>query len=147
MNFLNFNFKKGFLLLLLIALPLISINTEQKKTQTVWYTQPIRFLADSFRSFFAGLSTGVRGTTAEYLNLLDIKTKNRAIESEMSELRARMLLFEESQNEVERLRTLLDFKQNTKMELIPAPIVSNRGSPTRRSCSRPIPIIAAAKQN
>lgn len=111
------------MLLLLIALPLISINTEQKKTQTVWYTQPIRFLADSFRSFFAGLSTGVRGTTAEYLNLLDIKAKNRAIESEMSELRARMLLFEESQNEVERLRTLLDFKQNTKMDLIPAKVI------------------------
>ncbi len=109
--------------MLLIALPLISINTEQKTTQTVWYSQPIRFLADSLRGFFAGLSTGVRGTTAEYLYLLDIKARNKAVESEMAQLRAQMLLFQESQSEVERLRTLLDFKLNTKMELIPARVI------------------------
>lgn len=123
MNFLNFNFKKGILIALLLVLPLFSINMEQKSTQTIWFAQPISFLADSLKSFFAGLSDGVRGTTAEYLNLLHIKAENQNLKMQMSVLQARMQVFEENQNEIDRLRTVLDFKANSKMDLIPAQII------------------------
>lgn len=123
MNFLNFNFKKGILITLLLALPLFSINMEQKSTQTIWFAQPISFLADSLKSFFATLSDGVRGTTAEYLNLLRIKSENQTLIMQMSALQARMQVFEENQNEIDRLRTVLDFKASSKMELVPAQII------------------------
>lgn len=123
LNFLNFNFKKGILIALLLVLPLFSINMEQKSTQTIWFAQPISFLADSLKSFFAALSNGVRGTTAEYLNLLHIKAENQNLKMQMSALQARMQVFDENQNEIDRLRSVLDFKTNSKMELIPAQII------------------------
>ena len=96
---------------------------EQKSTQTIWFAQPISFLADSLKSFFAALSDGVRGTTAEYLNLLRIKSENQTLIMQMSALQARMQVFEENQNEIDRLRTVLEFKASSKMELIPAQII------------------------
>ncbi len=123
MNFLNFNFKKIVILLFILSLPLISINMEQKKVQNAWFTQPFSFLAQSIQNFFSGLSQGVRGTTAEYINLLNIKAESARINKENNELKTRLNQFSENQNELERLRTLLDFQNNTKMELIPGQVI------------------------
>lgn len=123
LNFLNFNFKKAFILLLVLSLPLISINMEQKKIQNSWFTQPFSFIAQSIQNIFSGLSTGVRGTTSEYLNLLNIKSENARVMKENDELKTRLNQFSENQNELERLRTLLDFQNNTKMELIPGQVI------------------------
>ena len=123
MNFLNFNFRKAIILILVLSLPLISINMEQKKVQNTWFTEPFSFLAESVQSMFAGLSRGVRLTTSEYLNLIRIKTHNADLQKENDELKTRLNQFAENQNELERLRTLLDFQKNTKMELVPAQVV------------------------
>lgn len=123
MNFLNINFKKAILILLMAALPLISINMEQKKSQESWFAQPLSFLADGFQSLFSGLSLGVRGTTAEYLNLINIKKDNTKLRQELAEIKTRLSLFDESQIEIARLRSLLDFQKNTKMELMPAQVI------------------------
>ena len=123
MNFLNFNFKKTFLLLVIFILPLISINMEQKRTTTVWYAQPLSFTAEMFQSFFSYFSLGVRGTVSEYVNLIHIKSENTDLKSKMSELTTRLKLFEENQIELERLKNLIDFQKNTKMDLIPAQVI------------------------
>ncbi|MFN3454628.1 MAG: rod shape-determining protein MreC [Pseudobdellovibrio sp.] len=111
------------MLILMISLPLISINMEQKKVQDMWFAQPLSFVADSFQSFFSSISLGVRGTTAEYVNLINIKKENARLKHEMDEIKTRLQLFTNTQNEVERLRNVLDFKQNTKMQLIPAQVI------------------------
>lgn len=123
MNFLNFNLKKAFLLLIIVSLPLISINMEQKLTQNSWVNQPFIFLAQSVQNLFYELSQGVRTTTANYINLINVKAKSRDLMKENDELKTRLNLFVENQNELERLRTLLDFQKNTKMELIPAQVI------------------------
>ncbi len=123
MNFLNFNLKKAFILLVIISLPLISINMEQKTVSNLWFNTPFTFLAQSLQNLFYGLSQGVRETTAEYVNIINIKSKNTNLQKENDELKTRLNLFAESQNELERLRTLLDFQKNTKMELIPAQVI------------------------
>jgi len=123
LNFLNFNIKKAFILLFVIILPLISINMEQKSSQTQWYDQPFAFLAQGVQNLFYGLSHGVRSTTSEYVNILKVKSINQDLKKENDELKTRLTLFTENQNELERLRTLLDFQKNTKMELIPAQVI------------------------
>lgn len=123
MNFLNFNVKKAFILLFVIILPLISINMEQKSSKTQWYDQPFAFLAQGVQNLFYGLSHGVRSTTSEYVNILKVKALNQELKKENDELKTRLTLFTENQNELERLRTLLDFQKNTKMELIPAQVI------------------------
>lgn len=96
---------------------------EQKRAQNNWFTQPFSFLAQSIQSLFSQLSLGVKSTTAEYVNLLNIKAQNADLHKENSELKARLNQFTENQNELERLRTLLDFRQNTKMDLVPAQVI------------------------
>lgn len=123
MNFLNFNFRKAFILLLVLSLPLISINMEQKKVQNTWFTEPFTYLAEGFQGLFSNLSRGVRTTTGEYMNLLRIKAYNATLQKENDELTTRLNQMTESQNELERLRTLLDFQKNTKMDLVPAQVI------------------------
>lgn len=123
MNFLNFNLKKAFILLIVISLPLISINMEQKIMTDSWFNQPFTFVAQSVQNIFFGLSQGVRRTTADYINIINTKSKNKDLQKENDILKTRLNLFTENQNELERLRTLLDFQKNTKMELIPAQVI------------------------
>ena len=133
MNFLNINFKKAILILLMVSLPLISINMEQKKTQESWFAQPLSFLSDGFQSLFSGLSLGVRGTTSEYVNLLNIKKDNARLQSELAEIKTRLKLFDESQIEIARLKNILDFQKNTKMELIPAQVIGRDMLPDHKT--------------
>lgn len=123
MNFLNFNFRKAFIFLLVISLPLISINMEQKRAQNYWFTQPFSFVAQSIQSLFSSLSLGVKTTTSEYVNLIHIKAQSADLHKENSELKTRLNQLVENQNELERLRTLLDFQKNTKMDLVPAQVI------------------------
>lgn len=123
LNFLNFNIKKAVLLLIIFILPLISINMEQKNTNTPWFNEPFSFIAQGVQNSFYGLSHGVRSITSEYINILNIKARARDLQKENDELKTRLNLFTENQNELERLRTLLDFQKNTKMELIPAQVI------------------------
>lgn len=123
LNFLNFNAKKAFILLIVLSLPLISINMEQRSSPNFWFNQPLIFLAQSVQNLFFNLSHGVRTTTANYINIIDIKAKNKELQKENAVLKTQLNLFTENINELQRLRTLLDFKKNTKIELIPAQVI------------------------
>jgi rod shape-determining protein MreC len=123
LNFLNINFKKAFVLFIIVILPLISINMEQKKASDTWFNKPFSFLADSVQHLFFQFSIGVKSTAGEYLNLLRIKSNNKKLLKENEELKTRLNLFSENQNELDRLRNLLDFQKNTKMDLIPAQVI------------------------
>ena len=123
MNFFNFNIRKVVILILIALLPLLSINMEQKTTQNLWFAQPISFLSSVIQSFFAGISESVRGTTAEYVNLINIKSENAKLLNEVNELKAFHTKYQENVNELDRLRKLLDFKSSSKMKLIPAQVI------------------------
>lgn len=96
---------------------------EQRSTQDIWFAQPISFLASTIQSFFAGISESVRGTTSEYLNLINIKADNVKLASQVSQFQAIHAQDQENLNELNRLRLLLDFKNKTKMKMIPAEVI------------------------
>ena len=123
MNFLNINLKKILLLIFFISLPLISINMEQKKSEDTWFAQPLSFIAQFFQNAFSGLSLGVKGTTAEYLNLIRIKKDNLLLKNEVQELQTRLQVLNEQQIEIERLKSFMDFQKNTRMTLTPAQVI------------------------
>jgi rod shape-determining protein MreC len=96
---------------------------EQKTTQNLWFAQPISFLSSIVQSFFAGISQSVRGTTAQYLNLINIKSENAQLLSEINKLKAFHTKYQENVLEIDRLRKLLDFKSTNKMKLVPAQVI------------------------
>ncbi len=96
---------------------------EQKTTQNLWFAQPISFLSSIIQSFIAGMSQSVRGTTAEYVNLINIKSENAKLQSEINNLKAFHTKYQENILEIDRLRKLLDFKSTNKMKLVPAKVI------------------------
>lgn len=105
-------------------LPLLSLNMEQKPFDSSWFNQPFHWLAGGVQQAFFLFTEGIRGTTAEYLNLINIKSENHKLLDEVSQLRARLQAFDELERENGRLNSLLDFKSHTKMDLVAAKVIS-----------------------
>lgn len=97
---------------------------EQKPFDSGWFNQPFHWLAGGVQQAFYLFTEGIRGTTAEYLNLVNIKGENHKLLSEVNQLRARLQVFDELERENGRLNALLDFKSHTKMELVAARVIS-----------------------
>lgn len=123
MNFFNFDLKKIIMLVVILVLPLVSINMEQKSRGGDWIDKPFSFLASVSQELFYGFSIGVKGTTALYLNLIGIKKESELLKSKNNELTTRLEAMDEMKQENDRLRALLDFKQSTKMDLIAAQVI------------------------
>lgn len=68
-------------------------------------------------------SSGVKNTTSQYINLLNIKTENNILREQNQQLTARLQIHQELELENQRLRQLLEFRQRTKMTLIAAQVI------------------------
>ncbi len=124
MNWLNIDLRKAITTIVLILLPLFSINTQQSPSATGWYDKPFSFLAGLVENGFFSFSDGVRGTTKLYVDLINIKIESKNLKEENNSLKAQILSMEELKKENDRLSQLLDFKAKHKMELIAARVIS-----------------------
>lgn len=109
---------------IVLALPLVSINMQQRPQESNWLSRPFSLIASLTEETFFTFSAGVRGTTAMYLDLINIKKTNQELTSKNNELLTRMTQMNELKNENDRLRTLLEFRHSTKMELVSAEIIA-----------------------
>lgn len=97
---------------------------EQKQEQSKWFNQPFTWLAGSFQDVFFDYSKGIKDSTARYVNLINIKKDNEQLKNQNRELQTQLLKLEEIASENNRLKALLDFKQNSKMELVAAQVIA-----------------------
>lgn len=123
MNFFSFDLKKLIMIALVLILPLISINMQQRPQESNWLSRPFSFMASGFEETFYGFSSGVKETTALYVNLIDIKKESDNVKKKNLELQTRLAAMTEVMNENNRLKDLLSFKEATKMELIAAEVI------------------------
>lgn len=125
MNFFTFDLRKVFLVIALIVLPLIAINMQRKSEEELWFTRPFTLGGTMIQRGFASFSSGVRGTTSLYLDLIGIKKQNLELKGQLSELNAQLGAMTELKMENERLSQLLGFKQASKMNLLAARVIGN----------------------
>lgn len=111
------------MLLVVLILPLISINIQQKPQESTWYARPFTLLGSFIQESFHGFSSGVTDTASLYLNLINLKKQAIDVKAQNNELLTRLAEMTELEVENTRLRTLLDFRQSTKMELVAAQVV------------------------
>ncbi|WP_347359231.1 rod shape-determining protein MreC [Bdellovibrio sp.] len=123
MNFFNFDLKKLVMIGIVLALPLISINMQQRPQESNWLAKPFSLLGSVVSETFYGFSSGVKGTTAMYLDLINIKKHSEHLTSTNNELQARLEKMNELLIENDRLRGLLAFKEQTKMSLTAAQVI------------------------
>jgi rod shape-determining protein MreC len=123
LSFFNFDLKKIVTIIIILALPLISINMQQQSQESSWLSKPFTLLGSTLAEAYYGFSHGVTGTTAMYLNLINIKKQSEALKSSNNELQTRLGKMNELNIENERLRKLLAFKEQSKMTLIGAQVI------------------------
>ncbi len=123
MGFFNFDVKKLLLIIFIAALPLLSINMQRRPDELPWYLLALGYASNQVENLYVDFSTGVKGTTSLYLDLINIKKENRLLQRDNSEMRAQLAGFDELRLENERLNKLLGFKQKTKMELLSAKVI------------------------
>lgn len=133
MNFFAFDLRKALIVLIVIALPLLSINMKRSPGEEPWYRKPFTATVSLVQGAYASFTSGVRGTTSMYLDLIDIKNHNATLKRENEELQATLGGLTELKLENERLTKLLDFKQSTKMELLGAKVIARDLSPDHYS--------------
>ncbi len=123
MNFFNFDFKKLVLIGVVLTLPLLSINMQQSPQDSHWLVKPFSLLGSTVSEIFYKFSHGIKGTTALYVDLINIKKQSEDLHSFNNELRSRLEKMNELNLENNRLRELLNFKQQTKMNLTAAQVI------------------------
>jgi rod shape-determining protein MreC len=132
-NFFAFDLRKAAIVLIVIALPLLSINMKRSPGEDPWYSKPFTIAVSLVQGSYSSFASGVRGTTSMYLKLMGIKKQNLALQKENEELRAKLGALAELKLENERLNKLLDFKQSTSMELLAAKVIARDISPDHYS--------------
>ncbi|HVK61376.1 MAG TPA: rod shape-determining protein MreC [Bdellovibrionales bacterium] len=133
MNFFAFDIRKALIVLIVIALPLLSINMKRSPGEEPWYRKPLTSTASLIQGGYSSFTSGVRGTTSMYLKLIGIKKHNLTLLKENEELRAKLGALTELTLENERLTKLLDFKRSTSMELLAAKVIAIDLSPDHYS--------------
>lgn len=123
MNFFTFDLRKVFLTIALVIVPLMAINMQRKSEEELWFTKPFTYAASIMQRSFAGFSSGVRGTTALYLDLVGIKKQNQELKTHLAELNAQLGAMTELKMENERLGSMLGFQQTSKMNLLAARVI------------------------
>lgn len=123
LNFFNFDLKKLVMMGIILSLPLISINMQQKSHNSNWLPKPFALLASSIGNLYYSFSHGVTDTTALYVDLINIKKQSADTLLRNTELESRLERMAELDLENNRLRALLGFKETNKMTLIAAQII------------------------
>lgn len=123
MGYFTFDLRKVFIVIALIVVPLMAINMQRKSEEELWFTKPFTFVGGLIQRAYSSFSSGVRGTTSMYLDLIDIKKENRTLRVQNAELRAQLGSMTELKVENERLNNLLGFKQASNMDLVAAKVI------------------------
>ncbi len=133
MNFFAFDLRKVLIVVAVIALPILSINMKRNPGEDPWYRRPFTWIVAFSQGGYSSFTSGVRGTTSMYLNLVGIRKDNQRLERENQELRTQLAASTELKLENERLNQLLEFKLTTKMKLLAAKVIARDLSPDHES--------------
>ena len=132
MSFFSIDPRKILLIGLIVIVPSLVINM-QRKSEEPWYLRPFSLVTGMIQKSYSSLSSGVRGTTALYLDLIGIKKENRLLVKENAELRAQLGAMTELKKENQRLNRLLRFKQKSNMQLLAARVIGKDLLPDHNS--------------
>ena len=133
MNFFAFDLRKALIVLVVLALPFLSINMKRSPGEDPWYKKPFSATVSLLQGGYSSFTSGVRGTTSMYLKLMGIKKENQTLFKENEELRAKLGALTELKLENERLNKLLDFRRGTAMELLAAKVIARDLTPDHSS--------------
>lgn len=118
------NIRKILILFFIAIVPLLSLHIGNIPQQEVfWAIRPFTFASNLIHSSISHMASGIRGTTNDYLHLVNVGQENHKLLNENSKLRAELGALTELKLENERLRKLLKFKKDLPMELLASRVI------------------------
>ena len=122
MNRNRINLKIILVLLAILSLPVFSLNL-QKPGENPWVLRPFSMVAGFVQEAYMGFVGGIQNTTRTYINLVDINQQIKKLKEENSELKAKMLNFDDLNLENQRYREMLKFQDVKHLVLVPAQVI------------------------
>ena len=105
-----------FLILLLLGMFALQLLKGKSKSDPVFLLSEIQTAGVNFRN-------GISNLVKKYFFLLDLREKNKGLETKNKELQARHQLFKETLKENERLKKLIQFPIEQAFDLLPAQVI------------------------
>lgn len=120
-----FNFRSTFFLILLsLSLTMAGfLFFSHKKDRQDFLTRKSYFIFAEAQTFFVAFNTGLTDTLKKYLFLLDLRQKNFALQEENQELQIKQQLFEKTLIENKKLKEIIDFSENQKLDLLAGQVI------------------------
>jgi len=115
--FFQFDLRKFIALIVIISLPVLLFNIEGGLKTAA---RPFVEISHGAQGALDYISLGFLKSIGEYTNIISIKKLNRSLLKEVSELKIEQVLYMETKLENERLRKLLELKQNSGMDVLAA---------------------------
>lgn len=125
MGFFPIDFKKIFIICILITIPMIAINIQRNEGELSFFLKPFFITASFIQSSVSNYSDSVQKTTSLYLNLIDIKKNNREMLVKMNALESELLTLKSLELENIRLSELLEFKKVSPHKLLAARVIGH----------------------
>ena len=117
--------KKAVLTLIIVGLPLLSINLPLQQMESVWYLRPFQLTAGSLNWAYFSLENEVRSVAKKYMFFVGINNEINELKNKIQLKTAQLLTFDELKQENLRLRELLQFKSKSKYQLLPAQVIGH----------------------
>ncbi len=116
--------KRGLLLIAIILIAIILMSPDlQKRPRYYLIEKPVVFVISLFQRGFTQTGTGIKGVWSSYINLIGVQKENALLKQEIGHLRAENTRYKEMTHSLERMQTLLEFKENAPFRTISVRVI------------------------
>ena len=123
MYFFNFDIKKALLFIFLIIIPVFLLTLDRSNTEGNFLFRAFSFVNGTAQRARYSLTNSISHTADTYLNLIQTKKRNRQLKAENQQLKSRLALMTELKQKNTHLLSILDFKKESEIQLIPARVI------------------------
>ena len=121
---LFFNFKKVFIILFVIVIPLLFISISKSSFEKNPFYRASAFITHKTRLYFSSYSSSIQETISHYLFLIQVKKNIYKLKDENTQLKIKLMQMESVKKENNRLRRMLQFYSKKTSQLIPVKIIA-----------------------
>jgi len=123
LNFFNFDLRKVLFIIVVLTIPFLLIKKKGATKGESTEARPIAVLAGLIQNTYSSFSSGIKGTTGLYLNLIGVKKDNHILKNKNARLKTKLSELQELKLENQRLNKMLGFRKSSAHGLLAAKII------------------------
>lgn len=118
--------KRGLLLIAIILIAVILMSPDlQKRPRYYLIEKPAVSVVSLFQRGFTQAGAAIKAVWSGYINLVNVQKENAGLKQEIGHLRAENTRYKEVAHSLERMQTLLGFKENAPFRTISVRVIGS----------------------